>query len=88
MFQASQPSLPALRSLLSSLLPALSSSPVPAPALAQLPLLCTGLQQLGSALEQQHGGELEAVCGVLVSLCKDTQVRVPVSASLTSARST
>ena len=71
-----QPNPSAVKSLLHGLLPSLARAPYPGPALAKLPLLCSGLLQLGSVLEQDCSTELDILQAMFTELCADTRVDI------------
>ena len=67
----------ALRSLLQSVTAELGGpGPLPAAAVARLPLLCSGLGQLATELEQDCAAELDALQAALSALCADTEVKL------------
>jgi len=79
--QRGLPSLPSMRSLLSSLLPQLSL-PLSPIVEEQLPLLCSGLQHLGAALEKELPDQLDRLQGLMATLCADPSVDIQLRLQL------
>jgi len=79
--QRGLPSLPSMRNLLSSLLPQLSL-PLSPIVEEQLPLLCSGLQHLGAALEKELPDQLDRLQGLMATLCADPSVDIQLRLQL------
>jgi len=79
--QRGLPSLPSMRALLSNLLPQikLPLSPI---VEEQLPLLCSGLQHLGAALEKELPEQLDRLQGLMATLCADPSVDIQLRLQL------
>ena len=65
-----------LLQLLTSLLPQLSTCPLPPLTQAQLSSLCVGLKQVGRHLELSHASTLDALQQQLTALCQDPAVDI------------
>jgi len=79
--QRGLPSLPSMRALLSNLLPQMSL-PLSPSAEEQLPILCSGLQHLGAALEKEMPEKLDRLQGVMATLCADPSVDIQLRLQL------
>jgi len=79
--QRGLPSLPSMRTLLSNLLPQMNL-PLSSYAEQQLPLLCSGLQHLGAALEKEMPEQLDRLQGLMANLCADSSVDIQLRLQL------
>jgi len=79
---AGLPTLASVRALLHALLPQVTASPAAPAALAQLPLLCSGLQHHGAALEADSSAQLDRLQAALVQLCSDTGLDIQLRLQL------
>jgi len=79
--QRGLPSLPSMRALLSNLLPQIKLPLSPAVE-EQLPLLCSGLQHLGAALEKELPEQLDLLQGLMATLCADSSVDIQLRLQL------
>ena len=59
-----------------------TASPAAPAALAQLPLLCSGLQHHGAALEADSSAQLDRLQAALVQLCSDTGLDIQLRLQL------